>query len=510
MRVLAIDLGTSGVKVAVVGEDGRTLGSSTTPLPTTLTPDGGAEQDAEDWWTAIGSSSRAATAAAGGASGIGAVAVTSQYMSTLAVDRHGLPMSPVIMWMDHRGGAHHPVLRDREAFSVWLGRHGLPPLSNDGLAHIGLLRHRDPSLVDRGACFVEPVDAIVGRLTGRVTANQNSAFGLMLVDNTVHGIAAYDPEFLRRSGIEIGWLPELLPFGVPAGGLLPSAAEHLGVPVSAVVMGGTIDSITSAVGTGAIGPHSISLVLGTTSVMVSHVAAKRADHAHAISAVPSPVGGQYFVMAENGAGGKALDFVLRDLVYADDALALGRFPDDAFERAEVAAATATPGSGGTMFFPWLVGSVSPAPDDHLRAGFANLGLTTTRADMIRAVMEGVALNAAWLFGPVRSFTGVEHDSIRFGGGGARSELWASILAHALGVPVHQLADPANTNARGAALLALVQLGRLSLDDIPALLPVHRVHEPDAGLVVLYAELRERFTEYHGLTRGFHASLSRHP
>ncbi len=510
MRILAIDLGTSGVKVAVIGETGPTLGSASERLETVHTADGGAVQDAEEWWAALGRATRAALAAAGTGDRIGGIAVTAQYLSTVAVDRHGRPLSPVITWMDHRGGPDHPLKGDDVAVFTWLERHGLPPLSNDGLAHIAWLRRNDPTLVERGAWFVEPVDAIVARLTGRVTATQNSAFGLMAIDNRTHGQLSYDDELLATAGIDPAWLPELVPMDAPVGELTADAAGHLGVEPGLTVLPGTIDSITSAVGSGAIGPQHVSLVIGTTSVLVSHVPAMQADLDNSITSVPSPVGGQYFVMAENGVGGKALDHLLRDVIYADDPLSLGGIPDDAFARAEAAARLSPPGSGGVLYFPWLVGSMSPAPDDRIRAGFANVGVSTRRADLVRAVYEGVALNAAWLFGPVCAFTGHEHHAIRFGGGAARSTLWSQVLADALGVTVDRLADPATTNARGAALLALVQLGRLGWGEVPELLRIASSHEPDPARVARYAELRQRLIEYHGLTRGFHATLPERP
>jgi xylulokinase len=104
-------------------------------------------------------------------------------------------------------------------------------------------------------------------------------------------------------------------------------------------------------------------------------------------------------------------------VYADDGFATGELPADAFERAATVAATSPPGANGVLFQPWLVGSMAPVFDDHVRGGFLGLGLGSTRADMTRAVHEGVALNAAWLLSHVSAFTGTAYDSVRFGGGG---------------------------------------------------------------------------------------------
>ena len=270
-------------------------------------------------------------------------------------------------------------------------------------------------------------------------------------------------------------------------------------------MTGTIDSVTSAVGTGALDSSSCSIVLGTTSVIVTHIDEKRGDLDHGLTSIPSPLPGRYVVMAENGVGGKALEFFLRNVVYADDGFATGTLPADAFERAATVAATSPPGANGVLFQPWLVGSMAPVFDEDVRGGFLGLGLGSTRADMTRAIHEGVALNAAWLLGHVSAFTGTAYDSLRFGGGGAASDFWGQVMADVMGVTVSRLSDPSMTNARGAAFLALERLGRITLDDIPSLLRVERVHEPDPSTRAMYERLAERFVEFHTLARPFYAA-----
>ena len=107
--VLAIDLGSSGVKVAVVDPEGAVRGGAGEGLPTVLVAGDGAEQDPAVWWDVIGRCSRRALQTTGTAAAqIGMVAVTSQYTSTVAVDAGGLPVANAIMWMDGRTGAHHP------------------------------------------------------------------------------------------------------------------------------------------------------------------------------------------------------------------------------------------------------------------------------------------------------------------------------------------------------------------------------------------------------------------
>jgi xylulokinase len=212
---------------------------------------------------------------------------------------------------------------------------------------------------------------------------------------------------------------------------------------------------------------------------------------------------RYFVMAENGVGGRALEAWLRQVVFADDEFGTGALPDDAFARSEAAAATAAPASGGVMYVPWLTGSIAPAPDEHMRGAFTGLGLSSTRAQMTRAVYEGVALNAAWLLEPFGAFTGVDYEEITFGGGGARSPLWGAILADALGITVHRLADPEYTNARGTALLAFGVLGRAEPDAVGSRLKIAETHRPDPDRRAVYAGLRDQFAGFHAATRAWH-------
>jgi xylulokinase len=161
-----------------------------------------------------------------------------------------------------------------------------------------------------------------------------------------------------------------------------------------------------------------------------------------------------------------------------------------------------------MYLPWLTGSIAPAPDDNMRGGFVGMGLSSNRADMTRAVYEGVALNAAWLLDPFRDFTGVDYQEITFGGGGARSALWGTILADTLGIAVHRLAEPQYTNARGAALLAFGVLGRVDPDAGGSQLRIAETHRPDGTRAAEHRRQRDRFAGFHAATRAWHRPAER--
>jgi xylulokinase len=248
---------------------------------------------------------------------------------------------------------------------------------------------------------------------------------------------------------------------------------------------GTIDSITSAVGSGALTARDGSVIIGTTSVFVSHIDEHRGDLGAGILAVPSPLVGMYYVMAENGVGGRALEWAMRLFGYGDD-----------YSAATAGAEAVESGADGVHFMPWLLGSIAPQPNDDVRAMFGGLSLRHDRRHMVRAVMDGVAVNLAWLQPAVESFVGNDFPQVRFGGGGAESDLWAQILADALDRPVHQLAEPRATNARGAAFLAFTTLGTLTIDDVPGLLRTRAVRQPNPANRDRMDSALRRLTELH--------------
>jgi len=506
-HVLAIDLGSTGVKVAVVDEDGRVRAGAGEVLDLIVTDDGGVEQDPNGWWDAIGRCSRRAVSQSGCRnSDITLVAVTSQYTSTTAVAKDGMPLANTIMWMDRRGRRHNPAAGKPTMAARWLEVHGLIPSGNDDIGHVSFIREQWPDVYASTYAFVEPMDYVAARLTGVVTATQNTMFPMLSVDNRVWGVTEYSDELLALSQLDVGKLPPLIPLGAPRGPILADSAAHLDVSSSALVTGATIDSVTSAVGTGAIDSSGCGLIVGTTSVMATHLPSKREDMEHGLTSAPSPIPHSYFLVAENGIGGKALDVFVNNIVYAGDGLGQAA-PDDAFERVLAVAADVPVGSNGVLFLPWLVGSMAPGHQRRVRGGFVNIGMSTTRGDMARAVLEGVALNAAWLLPHFSKLAEANYGEVTVGGGGASSALLGQILADCFGVSVRRLANPSTTNAHGAALLALAETGRVPLGDLPNLLVTEQRHEPDERAHRIYTRLLRSFIDFHDRAVPFFDTLN---
>ncbi|MDW8147855.1 MAG: FGGY-family carbohydrate kinase [Roseiflexaceae bacterium] len=165
-----------------------------------------------------------------------------------------------------------------------------------------------------------------------------------------------------------------------------------------------------------------------------------------------------------------------------------------------------PGSGGLIFTPWLYGERTPVEDHTLRGGFHNLSLTTTRAQMARAVMEGVAYNMRWLRDAVRRFMRRSPGAIMMTGGGAQSAVWCQIFADVLGCPIHQATHPLLANVRGAALIAAVAIGRQSFNRITA--PVAATFHPRHEHQRTYDELFRAFVRIYRQNRAIYAQLNR--
>lgn len=505
-HVLAVDLGSTGIKIAIVDADATVRAVAGEVIPLLFVDGGGVEQDPRVWWDALGRCARRAIAESGlHGDDVTLVAVTSQYTSTTAVDAHGRPLGNTVMWMDGRGRRHYrPHFTDDET-QRWIDVHGMMPHGNDDVGHVHVIRHEWPEAYTAAVAMLEPMDVLAAQLTGRVTATQNTMFPMLSVDNRTWGMTEYSDELLAMSGMPADKLPTLVPLGEPRGTVTAEAAVHLGVSPAALVTGATIDSVTSAIGTGAIDEAGCGLIIGTTAVMATHLPSKRHDIEHGLTTAPSPLPNQWFLVAENGIGGKALDVFVNQMVYADDGLG-HTVLDGSYEAVLAAAAEVPCGSNGVLFLPWLVGSMAPGHERHMRGGFVNLGIASTRADMARAVLEGVAMNVAWLLPYFSALAGREYDRITFGGGGAASPLWGQLLADATGVPVRRLAQSGCTNAHGAALLALYETGACALADLPGFLVTADVHEPVDSNHRLLAARTASLVDFHARNAEFYEAF----
>jgi xylulokinase len=292
-------------------------------------------------------------------------------------------------------------------------------------------------------------------------------------------------------------LPDLVAATDVLGALLPGPAAELGIPSGIPVVAGTPDLQSAAIGAGATRDFQGHLYIGTSAWLSCHVPYKRTDLRRNMASLPAAIPGRYIVADEQETAGAALTFLRDRMLFADS-----------YAEVDWLAASSPPGSNGVIFTPWLNGERTPVEDSSLRGGLHNLSLSTSRSDVARAVLEGVALNSRWLLHAVERFTRHRLDPIRFIGGGARSEVWCQILADVLGRTIAQVADPVNANARGAVIIAAVALGEMTFDQAPDLTPVVRHFEPNMRVRDLYDELFGEFIGIYRRNRRSYARLNR--
>ncbi len=507
---LVVDLGTGGPKVGVATLAGELVWYEHHPVQTTFLDDGGAVQDAAHWWELICDVARRGLRADGvDASRVVAVSCTGQYASTVPVDAAGVPVGDALLWMDTRGGPHArariggPVSGyDPRALARWVRRTGGAPSTSgaDPIGHRLYVAAEQPDVARAARWMLEPIDYLAMRFTGVASATPASMITAWLTDNRVPGAApAYDPDLVAAAGLDPHQLPPLRPTLSVLGEVMAEVAADLGLPAGVQVVASLPDLHTAAIGAGAVREHQAHLALSTSSWVSCPVAAKKTDITHQIASIPGLTPNDYLVIDNHEVGGLALQW-LRDQIVAEP----GSEPPS-FDALTAVAAQVEAGSGGVLFTPWLNGERSPIDDRLARGGFHNLGLATTRAHLVRAVLEGVAYNSRWLAEAVDRFTGTRLDPIRIVGGGAQSDLWCQIHADVLGRTVEQVSLPMHANLRGAALAAGVSLGALTLSEAADAVVVARQFRPDPEARARYDQL---YAEFPGLYRSQKAMFHR--
>jgi xylulokinase len=520
-HILGVDLGTSGVKVGLFSRHGRLVASAMEPLAVTLFPGGGAEQDAEAWWTAVvRAAERMFDHSPVPAGAVGGLGVSSQWSGTVAVGPGGdAPLTNALIWMDSRGAPQierittgFPKLEGYAGgkLAAWIRKSGGAPghSGKDPVAHILWIRDELPAVYRQTSLFLEPKDWLNYRLTGRAAASFDSITLHWVTDTRDIANVRYDERLLRMSTLERSKLPDLVPPATIVGTMTARAARDLGVPDGVRVVSGAGDIFTAAIGSGAVRDFDAHLCLGTSSWLICHVPYKKTDVFHNMASVPSAIPGRYLLANEQECAGMCLTTLKDNIFFADDELGSGSPPGDVFQRLFRIAERIPPGSDGLVFAPWLNGERAPVDDRTVRGGFFNQSLETTRAHLVRAVLEGVACNSRWLLKYVERFIERPLDAITAVGGGARSDLWCQIHADVLNRPIRQVRDPVFANARGAAVQAAVALGYLRWDDVPAIVPVTRTFEPDRANRATYDRLFEAFLAVYKSSKRLAIQLNR--
>jgi xylulokinase len=518
--ILAIDHGTSGVKTAIVDTKGHVLDFEFEKTPIYFLPGGGAEQDPEDWWQAlVTTSKRIVEKGVVSPHDIAALCVSSTFSSTVAVDKKGRHLMNSLTWMDSRGAPHvqkmmkgFPSIEGYGLLNLlrWIPKTaGGPTLSGkDDIAHVLLTKYEFPDVYEQTYKFLPSKDYLNLRLTGEFAASFDSMHLFWVTNIRDINNIRYDDSLIDHLDIEREKLPRLKGSTDILGTLRPEVAEEIGIGSDVKVIMGSADHQAACIGSGAVRDYEGHIYIGTSSWVQCVIPFKKTDLLHSIASFPTAIPGKYQSVNEQDIAGGCLGFLIDNVLFYKGGIATGDVPENPYGELDRIARDAPAGSNKLIFTPWLNGERTPVDDIALRAGLYNISKTTTQSDIARSVLEGVAYNTRWSFQYVEKFVKRRVNPLNMVGGGAKSELWCQIFADVLARDIRQVKDPMSANARGAAFIASVGLGEISFDDIPHLIEYENTFHPRKENRGIYDQLFAEFVAIYKNNRAMYRRLNR--
>ncbi len=489
MITLGIDLGTSSVKVVLV-EQGvhaleQVIAISSSPLNVQRPHAQWSEQDPESWWQAVLSgideihASHASTLAS-----CSAIGLSGQMHGATLLDAAGSVLRPCMLWNDGRS-----AVQCREFEAAWpASRRVTGNLAMPGFTapKVMWVREHEPDTFARIATVLLPKAYVRWRLCGEKIEDMSDASGTLWLD-----VAArrWSDAALATCGLTSAQMPHLVEGSAPAGVLHHALASRWGMSRAPLIAGGAGDNAAGAIAVGAVRPGDAFVSLGTSGVLWCTTAGFAPNTGGAVHAFCHAIPDRWHQMGVLLSAASCLSW-WAGVTGASEVALLSELRDDQTTTA--------------FFTPYLSGERTPHNDTAVRAGFAGLDASHTRADLTRAVLEGVsyAMRDAQLALAGAGTTLVEADLL---GGGSRSPVWCQLMADVLGTPLHRVAQSEIGCAIGAARLAAMAAGggdAATIDAIatrPARLDTF-TPQPDA--VQYHRERHAQWTAMYPLSRAF--------
>jgi len=441
---LGLDIGTSGSRALLVDERGAVRAGCTAPHEEMrMERPLWAEQRPENWWEAALIAIRGVLAQAGvSGSEVKGMGLSGQMHGLVILDGSGEVIRPSLIWCDQRSQAQV------DAVNAQMGRDNIlrfianPVLTGFTLPKLLWVRDNEPKHFSRVRRMLLPKDYVRFRLTGEFATEVSDASGTALFDVVNR---RWSFEMMDGLGLDRTILPKCYESSEVSGKITHRVAELTGLVAGTPVVGGGGDQAASAVGNGIVEPGIVSCTIGTSGVVFAHMDQVAYDPAGRVHTFCHAVRDKWHVMGVTQGAGLSLQWFRNQLAPGTD-----------YDALTAEAAQTSAGSQGLFWLPYLMGERTPHLDAIARGGWIGLTNSHKRADLIRAVIEGVSYSQRDCLDIVASL-GVPLSSVRVSGGGARSAFWRQLLADILGHQVVTL-ETQEGSAYGAALLALVGTG----------------------------------------------------
>lgn len=499
--LLAHDLGTTGDKATLFDDEGRLVASTFQGYDVHYPHPRWAEQDPADWWRAVRDTTRQLLASPGvAARDIAAVSFSGQMMGCLPVDRAGRPLRRCLIWADQRAEAQgEQVAAALGAERIYrITGHRIGPTYS--IAKMLWLRDHEPDVFAASHKFLHVKDYIAYRMAGVFATDRSDASGMCLYDLDA---GQWSAEILDAAGLDAACLPAIHDSTDVIGEVTRAAAEELGLVAGTPVVIGGGDGATATVGATAVAEGPAYNYIGTSSWIAYAARTPVYDPGQRVFNLAHMVPGLFIPCGAMQAAGGSYQWLRRQVAWSEaaEADALG---DDVYEVMNRRAAESPPGAHGLLFLPYLQGERSPHWNPEARGGWVGLQVTHTRADLLRAVLEGVTFNLRSIL-DVFLVAGATIDEMLVIGGGAQGQLWRQIMADIYGRPVLRPRFLHEATSLGAAVAAGVGVGIFKdFGVVRDIVDVVERQAPDPAARATYERLYPIFlAAYERLTPVFH-------
>ena len=486
--IIAHDIGTSGNKASLFSTDGRLMGSRVHAYDVHYFNGTWAEQNALDWWNAVCRTTKELIAETGIDPGqIGAVSFSGQMMGCLCVDRQGNPLRNAIIWADQRALKQARQIEEHISQQDFYHIVGHRNTASYGVQKLMWVRDNEPEIYRETYKTLNAKDFIVYKLTGKFYTEYSDANSMDCFDlNRL----TWSDELISYAGIDGDKLPEVKPSVFVAGGVTKEAAGQTGLAEGTPVVLGAGDGVTANVGAGSIRPGKTYSCMGTSAWITTtsekpiyDPQMRSVTWAHAIPGLYAPNG------TMQTAGG-AYSW-LKNTICLDETRTAELKGVSPYDLINEEIEKSVPGSNGVLFLPYLLGERAPRWNADAKGSFLGLKAETTRADLLRSVLEGVTMNLAIVLDILK--TQVEIDEIMVVGGGAKGRVWRQIMADVYNTRITVPAVLEEAGSMGAAVIGGVGAGIYrDFDAIDRFLEVVDVQEPDPAAAEAYRPVRELF------------------
>ncbi|MHB8894328.1 MAG: xylulokinase [Candidatus Geothermincolia bacterium] len=488
--ILGYDVGTGGCKAVLATVDGVEIDSAFEPYDVSYPKEHFAEQDPEDWWRGVSTSTRTLIEKTGtDPSDIAGLAFASQMLGVLPMGAEGTPLRPGIIWMDCRAEEQaRKVVRKLGGPQVMMQIFGAVPSGKDVMCKIKWLKDEEPDIFERTRFFLDVKGYVVYRATGKFETDQTAASVTGFMDNKTRGWSSLAP---RLVGASLDKMPTVKGSFEVVGGLTDSAAKDMGLDPRTPVISGMGDAPSGAVGAGALSHGESSISIGTSGLLciTSEKRLKLGRSGMATIAAADPT--MWLVVGETNTAGACLGWFADNLARESERSA-GGDESGLMKVLDEVAGSVPAGSNKVIFTPWMYGERAPVTDTTLRGAFVNVAMDNTREDMLRSVFEGVAMNFRWMF-DAAARKGLPCNTVRAIGGGAKSDVWMQIFADVTNRRIESVERPQDAGALGAALAVPVALGIYeSIGAIKDVVKVRKAFEPERANLRIYNDLFASF------------------